>query len=115
MLSHSLTAAKRNAKKNAFPAHGSLVPPSSTPVRKNLRDFILKNWRFAHSFTWDGSWMDEASQKVIGAWECLTSRKQSERSWRCGNWTGNMESNPSRLGEEEEEVMNLYCNLKGGV
>lgn len=53
-------------RKNAFPSHGSLplqspyLPP---PVRKrkNFRDFILKNRRFAHSFTWDGSWTAEAS------------------------------------------------------
>lgn len=59
---HQLNGMQR---KNAFPSHGSLplqspyLPP---PVRKKKRrDFILKNRRFAHSFTWDSSWTAEAS------------------------------------------------------
>lgn len=47
-------------RKNAFPLHGSL-PLQSPYLPPLVRDFILKNRRFAHSFTWDGSWTAEAS------------------------------------------------------
>lgn len=54
-------------RKNAFPSHGSLplqslyLPPPVRKEKKKSRDFILKNRRFAHSFTWDSSWTAEAS------------------------------------------------------
>lgn len=63
-------------------------------VRGRGEIFILKNRNFAHTLTWDRSWPVWGSQEVMGAWECLVWRKRSERIWSCGNWTGNMESNP---------------------
>lgn len=72
-------------------------------LREGARDFILKNRRSAHALTWDRSWPVRGSQEVMGAWECLVWRKRSERIWSCGNWTGNMESNPFLAWENVRE------------
>lgn len=70
--------------------------------KKNEKIVSLKKaGGFAHTLTWDGSWTLQASEKVIGAWECLTSRKQSERRLSAGNWTGYVESNPFLLERKE--------------
>lgn len=86
------------------------LPPLWKKGGEKCRDFILQHRRFAHSFTWDGSWMEQASWKVIGAWECLTWRKQSECSWPSGNWTGNMESNPFQAERKTKRKWSRQCD-----
>lgn len=91
------------------------VPVSPASCEKKMSIVALKTGGSPTCSPGTAVGQQRQTKKVIRAWECLTSRKQSEHSHCSGNCTGNMESNPF-LPERKDKRKSFrpwqICKLK---